>query len=92
MSWKSARREAMKRLPFLIEEAQKLEREFDGRARVISLTIYPDEPTYRLAHMDSPWGFEFHAMVNRVYARELRKLGYKVKLETVESNANSLNP
>lgn len=80
MSWQRAQELAADRLPILLRQAAALREQF-GETRSVSLTVYPDVTSYRMAHPDSPWPLNLHTMVQRALQRSMKKHGYDVTLK-----------
>jgi hypothetical protein len=78
VSWKSAQRAAR----FMLD---RMHLPPELRAAHIRLSQFPDQATKDfLRPGDSAWSNEFHQMVNRAIARELRKRGALVSFVTIE--------
>jgi hypothetical protein len=87
MSWQRAQELAADRLPILLRQAVSMREQF-GETRAVTLIVYPDVTSYRLAHPDSPWPLNLHTMVQRALQRAMRKHGYQVTLKLAEPKGN----
>ena len=83
MSWKDAQRIAREHSQLMLARIGDQERLTGQRAGRIRLTDYEDDACYRFLKGPDAWPLEFHRMISRGCARELRAAGYKTEIVTI---------
>ena len=87
MKWSEARAAAERRLPFLLRQIEVLKSRHGDPGR-ITLTVYPDEHTYRLHHPTEPIDHIGHRLMNQALQRLAKRHGYEVEIVEAQSSTN----
>lgn len=83
MSWGAAKRIAREYSQLMLARIRDQERASGHRAGKIKLTDFEDDACYRFLKGPDAWTLEFHRMVTRACAREIKRTGYSPEIVTV---------
>lgn len=83
MSWPDARRIAREYATLMIARVRDAEQSSGQRAGSIRLTDFEDEACYRFLKGPDAWPLDYHRMITRACAREIRKAGYRSEIVTI---------
>lgn len=83
MSWADAKRIAREHSSLMLARVRDHERLTGQRAGLIKLTDFEDDACYRFLKGPDAWTLEFHRMITRGCAREIRRAGYRAETVTI---------
>lgn len=83
MSWSDAQRIAREHSQLMLARLRDAEQHTGQRAGLVKLTDFEDDACYRFLKGPDAWPLEYHRMITRACARELRKAGYRSEIVTI---------